>query len=269
MIDYANTRAMDRLISEHLFAMSLLFGTIPTGSTCNKPDLKWVRTGTPVNNRIFGARFTEQEMAARVSETTALLHTGQAVVHWILDPESRPAGLGHCLRQHGWEELEPWTGMALPAATPMLPVPLPNGVTIGRVTDDATLRLWAKTFISDIAATYPDRATAFIEIFSALGHGPHLPWIHFLAYLHEEPVATGLLLLHQGVAGLYWIKTIAAARRRGIGRSLTREMTVLARTMEYPLVVLQATAVGRSIYRPLGFLDYGQMTRYEISTARR
>jgi ribosomal protein S18 acetylase RimI-like enzyme len=46
-----------------------------------------------------------------------------------------------------------------------------------------------------------------------------------VAYLDDKPVGAGQLLLHHAVGGLYWVGTVPAARRQGIGTALSTALT--------------------------------------------
>jgi ribosomal protein S18 acetylase RimI-like enzyme len=59
--------------------------------------------------------------------------------------------------------------------------------------------------------------------------------------MQSEPVATSLLFLGGGVAGIYNITTLAHARRQGIGGALTETTLHHARRMGYRFAVLLAT----------------------------
>jgi ribosomal protein S18 acetylase RimI-like enzyme len=69
-------------------------------------------------------------------------------------------------------------------------------------------------------------------------------------------VASSLLHISAGAAGLYWIGTIPKARRQGIATALTRHTLQHAQSLGYDRAVLQASNAGVSIYRALGFKAY-------------
>ena len=75
-------------------------------------------------------------------------------------------------------------------------------------------------------------------------------------------MATSLLLLAEGVAGIYFVATLPAARRRGIGYSITLEPLREARRMGYGVGVLQASNAGAPVYRKMGFLESCKMRSY-------
>jgi RimJ/RimL family protein N-acetyltransferase len=74
-----------------------------------------------------------------------------------------------------------------------------------------------------------------------------------VGYLEGKPVVTGILVLHAGVGGLYYIATVPEERRKGFGTEITEYLLQRAKNAGYHRATLQASSQGESLYRRLGF----------------
>ncbi len=81
----------------------------------------------------------------------------------------------------------------------------------------------------------------------------------FLVRDEDKPVAAGLVIIEQGVAGIYYISTIPEARGRGLGELCTRITTNAGFDLGARAVILQASVMGEPLYERLG---YKTITRY-------
>lgn len=88
------------------------------------------------------------------------------------------------------------------------------------------------------------------------------PIQYFVALKRGRPVATSMLHLADGVAGIYCVATTPEDRRQGLGAHLTAEPLRLARRQGYRVGILQASHAGHPIYRGLGFQDLGGLPLY-------
>jgi GNAT superfamily N-acetyltransferase len=71
------------------------------------------------------------------------------------------------------------------------------------------------------------------------------------------------MALHTGiVAGVYWVGTVPEARGKGLAAACTALVTNLALEKGAKAVTLQATHMGESVYRRLGYHAYGEVTRW-------
>jgi ribosomal protein S18 acetylase RimI-like enzyme len=137
----------------------------------------------------------------------------------------------------------------------------PLGLTIEQVGDLEGLRRWSEIFTAAFGQP-EDTAEATFAVETELGVGKH-PWRRLYVGLWEgEPVATSLLFLGAGVAGIYGVGTVSDARRRGIGRAMTVTPLLEARAMGYRIGVLHASPMGLGTYRRLGFREYCRLCRY-------
>lgn len=93
------------------------------------------------------------------------------------------------------------------------------------------------------------------------------PWTHSVVALEgEEPLAAAQVILSHGIAGIYWVGTVTAARGRGLGEAVTRAVSNRAFELGARAVTLQASAQGEPIYRRLGFeaiYRYENWTRFD------
>ncbi|HUF00586.1 MAG TPA: GNAT family N-acetyltransferase [Anaerolineales bacterium] len=84
----------------------------------------------------------------------------------------------------------------------------------------------------------------------------------YLALLNGKPVGTSQLFLSEGVAGIYNVTCIPEARGQGIGSAITLAPLLKARELGYRIGILQASQRGYSVYRRLGFQDFGELSLY-------
>ncbi|MBT8486897.1 MAG: GNAT family N-acetyltransferase [Phycisphaerae bacterium] len=83
---------------------------------------------------------------------------------------------------------------------------------------------------------------------------------HYYAAEHEgRMVATSLVFLHDGLAGIYGVATLPEHRGRGLGGHLTAEPLRAAWRRGYTTGLLQASEMGAPVYTRLGFHTHGHM----------
>ncbi len=75
----------------------------------------------------------------------------------------------------------------------------------------------------------------------------------FVAYVDGEPISTAMSLQTAGVGGVYWVGTREARRGKGFAGACTRAAVNASFRAGAQVVTLQATRMGESLYRRLGF----------------
>jgi len=134
-------------------------------------------------------------------------------------------------------------------------LPLPTGLEIVPVENGEALQQWIH--VASIGFEVPEEYEKvwhdfFVEaVFD-------LPFRTYLALLNGMPVGTSQLFLSAGVAGIYNVTCIPAARGQGIGAAITLAPALAAREMGYRIAILQASDLGARVYRRLGFQDFGK-----------
>jgi ribosomal protein S18 acetylase RimI-like enzyme len=83
-----------------------------------------------------------------------------------------------------------------------------------------------------------------------------------VAYHDGSPVAAAMILRSHGIAGVFWVGTIEAARGRGLAEACTRAVTNLGFELGAANVQLQASPMGEPIYRRMGYEELYRYTFY-------
>jgi ribosomal protein S18 acetylase RimI-like enzyme len=135
---------------------------------------------------------------------------------------------------------------------PVEPATLPDGFELGWVRHGDDL----DAFLSVCAASYgtigmpPGTVEAAI---TDLGRFT-APWIHSVVARRDgQPLAAAQVILAHGIAGVYWVGTVEAARGTGLGDAVTRAVTNRAFDAGAKAVTLQASKQGEPIYQRMGY----------------
>jgi ribosomal protein S18 acetylase RimI-like enzyme len=133
--------------------------------------------------------------------------------------------------------------------------PLPAGVEIRMVTDAAGARDYADIVgPAYVSLGAPEAANrSHFNGPNALLTGPQMQ--SAVAYLEGAPVSCAQILVSHGIAGVYWVGSLEAARGRGIAEAVTRYVTNLGFDFGAADVQLQASSMGEPVYRRMGYED--------------
>jgi hypothetical protein len=133
-------------------------------------------------------------------------------------------------------------------------VPLPAGVEIRLVDDAASVAAYADvTARAYVSLGSPDEVTRTHFNGPTALQSPNLRAA--IAYLDGEPVSCAQILMGHGIAGVYWVGSLEAARGKGLAEAVTRYVTNLGFDLGAANVQLQASAMGEPIYRRMGYQD--------------
>jgi len=142
-------------------------------------------------------------------------------------------------------------------------LPKPPGLTIESVENIDELKDWVEALTKGFGVTKSTSDLLF-DIESHHGFGKHLPRRSYVGYLNGKPVASSLLLLTAGVAGLFCVATVPDVRGRGIGTAMTLAPMKEALEMGYKVAVLHSSRKGLGVYRRIGFEEYCKLGIYRL-----
>jgi GNAT superfamily N-acetyltransferase len=226
-------------------------------------EIMWFTTGIPfpMCNLVCRAQFEPEDIDARIEATLAGFKSRHLPMLWHVGPATRPADLGKYLTAHGLVHAGDDVGMAVDLLALNEDLPTPPALKIEPVSDVVTLKQWFHAFsLSFEVPEFVGQAIFDIEVSSDAWQ--YLPRRYYIGLLNREPVATAMLFLGAGVAGVYSIGVLPAARRQGMGMAMTLALLCEARAMGYRIGILHSSRMGLGMYRRLGFQEYCSMSDY-------
>ena len=217
----------------------------------------------PLFNSVLGARLSEAAVDATVMGLLAPYVDQGVPMTWWTGPSTRPVDLPKVLERNGLVpvasspcmslDLRAWVDDTRPIA----------GFRIERVWNRGLSADWSRAV--RVSFGFPDYAIeAYTEAMIHCGFGPDSPFEHWVGYLDGTPVASASLFRCAGVAGVYNVATVPAARGRGIGAAITQAPLREARGEGLRLAVLQASSAGFPTYVKLGFEQDGVISQFVL-----
>jgi ribosomal protein S18 acetylase RimI-like enzyme len=224
----------------------------------------------PMFKGVWNTHLSESDVDAAIDDTIAWFKEQDApYFFWWTGGNTSPADLGQRLAKRGLISMEEQTRelakgiLSTEQGAPCMVAELdklnetmleqtPKNFVIKEIANENELYDFKKVFVE----TYeiPEWAgQAWVDATLAIGIGK-APWKLFVGYLNNEPVATNLLFNGGGVASVYAIATISAARGKGIGAAITLKPLLEARDQKgYKYAVLFSTEMGIPVYKRIGF----------------
>jgi GNAT superfamily N-acetyltransferase len=233
----------------------------------------------PMFKGVWRTRLSAGEIDQAIDETIAWFAARRSpFFFWWTGPGSTPTDLPERLQERGFldmaeqmKELAPGikqTELGAPCMTADLHhmneavlTRVPPGFSIQEIQTEAQLQDFKRVFVESYEI--PDWAgQAWVDAALRVGIGK-TPWRMYVGYLGGKPVATNMLVLGGGVAGLFAVATIPAARGMGLGAAISLKPLLEARQMGYRYGVLFSSEMGVSVYERIGFeLTDARLNRY-------
>lgn len=215
----------------------------------------------PMWNWVIRTHLTLKNRDAKIKETVDYFNSRHLPFTWWTGPSTRPPTLGEHLEAHGFLHRPDNAGMAIELS--MIPddLPQPSELSIEPVEDVVTLKKYAHVATTCFSMTpFTDH---FFDVETSIGLKSFPPRRNYLGYLEGAPVACSNLLLAHGVAGIYAVGTLPAARRKGVGTAMTLVPLREARDRGYHVGVIHASPMGRGVYQRIGFKQYCNIGIYQ------
>jgi ribosomal protein S18 acetylase RimI-like enzyme len=263
-----NHAALARAVKQNLLAFFADFAHAPSCRTGRAEGLRWWISAIahPWFNGLLPERPAEAGDEAMLAaaeaqfgaegETPFLIWTADAAA----DASWRPL-----LEARGYRYDAGAPGMALLLDGHSNPPPLPPGLIIRRLQGAEALHIWVETVMRGFELPTTLDA-AFLAVFMGLLEADRLrtppTLVNYLGYLDGVPVATSNVFFAAGVAGVQFVATLPAARRRGLGAAMTLAPLADAAALGYRAAILQASEMGFPVYRSLGFHQVGRVDNY-------
>ena len=257
-------------VQENLITYFRLFAGLP-GITHTEADVTWfVSTRGLPGNHVLRTDLSDTSADRRIDEVISEIGQQADQFDWFVFPNCRPADLGARLAARGaaggpdgtWQLAGQVGGpggtwMIADLAMRSAPPPVPPGFHIKPVQDRGMLREWQQISVKGFGSK--DDYQIFYDVYARHGFGPEAQALHFIGYLADEPVTSSTLLLAGGSASVYNVSTPEALRRQGFGGAITYAALEAAQARGYRSAWIWSSALGRGVYRKLGFAvtDFG------------
>jgi GNAT superfamily N-acetyltransferase len=234
------------------------WGRAPRSELYEGPNMMRLYTGVPYAfcNGVICNHLSSDNIDAQIDETASYYHERNAIWEWIVGPNSAPASLDKSLVEHGLFAHGESIGMGINLNELIQDIPPIGNLRIIPVSDDETLKLWAKTMVEGFEV--PVLNPTFFDLECSLGYHNH-SYRRYLGLWNDQPISTCALLLGEKVAGIYCVTTLPTARKIGIGAAITLHALREAQAMGYHVAVLQSSPMGRTVYQRLGFQEYSAL----------
>ncbi|HEV2583496.1 MAG TPA: GNAT family N-acetyltransferase [Ktedonobacteraceae bacterium] len=229
------------------------------------PELYWLYCGPGELNGVLLASFASDDdtyVHAYIDEMLDFFTSRHTSFDWTTGPSTRPAHLASLLEAHRFVQVDQTVGMAVDLRALNERMHVNTKLTITEVENLDALHTLCLVEQHGFGLS-EEKGQRFYTTYANAGFGKGLPWHHYIGWLNDTPVASASLLYHAGVAGIYGISTIPAARRQGVATTMTLHALREARTTGYRVAVLSPTDMSEALYRRIGFQTYCTLVHYE------
>jgi GNAT superfamily N-acetyltransferase len=246
---------MDPFDYNFAHSIALFAATSKAGEVLETQELVLVNNKVPV--AAFNTAYLKRpDYKLERALERALEYYGRAALPFRLHIRDASSAVRAELATRGFSLAPPLPCMML-EAEPALALEVPT-LAVRRVDDARVLGDFQRVAFASF--DYP-LAAASMALTDALVNMPHVAF--FVGYLDRQPVSCSGLIFTGDVAGIYWVGTLAAQRKLGLGAAITAHAVREARRRGFSRVCLQASELGAPVYRRMGFREIGTYLRFD------
>jgi GNAT superfamily N-acetyltransferase len=240
-------------IEESWYEVWRMLTSTPWGKLWEDQYTKKVYTGW-YGDGVLVTRLTDDIVEEKIEEAIHFYSNLTRRWIWPIYSSTRPGDLGDTLERYGFKKVEEKHPlMALNLEELEESAPMPEGLEIRKVVDDASLPVWSRVFL--VGHGLERLLESGSRLFQAVGVRNDQPASKFLGFYNGVPVASSQVLYGGNVARLNFVSTMPEARGKGIGTAISLASLISAQERGYNVAVLTSTDMGYPIYRKLGFKE--------------
>ncbi|MBE0466360.1 MAG: hypothetical protein IBX71_03945 [Candidatus Desulforudis sp.] len=158
---------------------------------------------------ILQVDWDEQDLRQSIGYVKKQMKNADYPETWLVGPRSKPDFLEDLLVANGFKIWDQWIGMALDLTDFNDSFSGPEGLTIRIVDSITTLGTWVAIAGEGLFGG----KEVDVNLFGNLLGKPNVRY--YLAFFHNKPVATSMLYLSSGTAGIYIVSTLTEYRKLG------------------------------------------------------
>ncbi len=219
----------------------------------------------PFWNMVLCTQLSSPNVAASIEATLSQFRALNLPLIWHILPSTQPPDLEHHLVEHGFWLFDEEPHMLIETTTVKFPLHNPQDFTIERVTNADSFARWYKVLLTGFFTNMPELGQVCYDVYTMLGFDSRSPFLHYIGYMKGKPIAASTLLLAGGIAGIYDVSTLPAARGKGYGTAITLAALQEAQQLDCRYVCLQASKMGYPIYKRIGFEEQFRERKYRWS----
>lgn len=179
---------------------------------------------------------------------------------WWVFPGAGPSVTGDMLKAEGLSFVDSVPSMYADLSAPEEGA-FNQDILVRQIKNREDLFLWEE--VSFAGFDFPqDTRNQYHRFVSSFNLQPGSPQKYFLASVNGKPAATSLLFLHKNAGGIYFVTTLAAERKKGIGLAITYATMRHAREAGASFATLQSSPDGLRVYEQAGFKEYCRVDVY-------
>ncbi len=262
MKDYLHGICIEESIESNFIDYWRIFCTHPEAELVETPEYLLFSTGVDFStfNGVFGLK-SDQNINESITVCLDYFASRKTAMIWRVGPYSQPSNLASILEERGLVLYAYDDAMAADLDT-IIDVANPSNVEIVEVVSEKDITMFCIVLsqVFDVPEFVRD---AVITSYTREINSPVYGIKHYFAKIRGVIIGVASLLISkEQVAGVYNVATVEAFRGQGTGTLLTRHCMIEAKKRGCLIAILQASPSGKSIYKKLGFADYGQYQYY-------
>ncbi len=252
-----NLETINSYIEKNLDDFYIKSSEHPNFSSSKDEKISWVLAkNANWPDCIFRADFAYLNVKKEINNVKKLIQKGKAPNGWTVGPLTKPNDLGPLLEKYGFSNVYQQAGMAIELNDIEQIEMNKNDLIIKKVENEESLIQWSEV-VSKVFGIKVDLGLLKYLLLQEESH-------FYLGKVKENPVSTLMLYLSSGVAGLHAVSTLPEYRSKGFGLAISRSALIDAFNMGYYVGVLQASSLGETVYRKLGFQKYCDFKSYAL-----